>query len=371
MRMALGLAERGRGTTRPNPLVGAVIVNRGDVVGRGFHKRAGGPHAEIEALMPAGARARGGTLYVTLEPCCHQGRTGPCTEAVIAAGIKKVIVACRDPNPLVNGRGLKHLRRAGIEVSVGVLEAEARIQNRGFIRWISDGRPHVTLKTATTLDGFTAPPSYKKGQIHWITSEPARAYVHQMRAAHDAVLVGVGTVEADDPQLTVRRGKKITGPQPRRVVLDTDLRTPVKAQLFRNANPRVAGPLLIGAIPGSSKKTAVTKRQATLERAGAEVLLLEPGRDGRVTIRRILDALAERDLHAVLVEGGNQVHGAFIAAGLVDEVAFFVAPKLFGAGAPIASKGMRTGWTGGLALKGIEVKAIGPDLLVTGLVKRP
>ncbi len=375
MQMALRLAERGRGTTRPNPIVGAVVVKRGEVIGRGFHHHAGGPHAEIEALRHAVSPTRGATMYVTLEPCCHRGRTGPCTDALIAAGLSRIVVACRDPNPIVNGRGLGRLRRAGIQVLVGCLESEAKTQNRGFFRWISDARPHVTLKSATTLDGFTAPPNQRKGHIHWISSGPAQKRAHQMRAAHDAILVGVGTVHADDPLLTARVPGKLRAPQPMRVVLDTRLHTSPRARILRIETPGAVSPVLIAADPkdlDAPLRRAFDRRHQALRKAGGDVVLLSPGRQGRVPISVVLRALGKRGLQSVLVEGGNRIHGAFIAARLVDEVAFFIAPVMFGAGVPLSSSsGAR--WTGGLRLDHIDSTPLGPDILVSGRVvtRRP
>ena len=222
MGLALRLAERARGQTHPNPVVGAVVVEGGKIVARGWHRQAGGPHAEILALDALGRRAPRATLYVTLEPCCHTGRTGPCTERVLAAGIKRVVVGCLDENPLVAGKGIRRLRRAGVQVDVGCLQRECRSANRGFFRWIQEGRPQVTLKAAATLDGFIAPRQtngtangHIRSRIHWITGPAARLAAHRLRAGHDAILVGVGTVIADDPQLTVRLPGDERPPAPR------------------------------------------------------------------------------------------------------------------------------------------------------------
>ncbi|HEX4406631.1 MAG TPA: bifunctional diaminohydroxyphosphoribosylaminopyrimidine deaminase/5-amino-6-(5-phosphoribosylamino)uracil reductase RibD, partial [Polyangia bacterium] len=232
MRRALVLAARGRGATRPNPMVGAVVARGGRILAEGFHRRVGGPHAEVNALarLSPGA-ARGATLYVNLEPCCHTGRTGPCTEAILAAGIARVVVGMRDPNPLVDGRGVARLRRAGVRVDLGCLEAESRALNRAFAIWVRERRPLVTLKAAASLDGFIADGRPRKRRAPaWITGPEARLVAHELRAAHDAVLVGSGTVLADDPHLTVRLpGAKEA---PTRVVLDGRLRTPPKAKVL-------------------------------------------------------------------------------------------------------------------------------------------
>jgi diaminohydroxyphosphoribosylaminopyrimidine deaminase / 5-amino-6-(5-phosphoribosylamino)uracil reductase len=354
MRRALALAERGRGTTRPNPCVGAVIARGGRILADGFHRRAGEAHAELNALarLSPGA-ARGATLYVNLEPCCHTGRTGPCTDAIIAAGIARVVVGCRDPNPLVDGRGIGRLRRAGIQVDLGCLEDACRAANRAFALWVREGRPLVTLKAASTLDGFIAPqgPRARRGPV-WITGPAARRVAHQLRAAHDAVLIGSGTLLADDPQLTVRLGRsRRRAGGPLRVVLDRRLRTPPDARVLRGA-PTL--PTLIVTARGAS-----AARGRALRAAGAEILELPPAL-GRLTVPRVLRALARRDIRSVLVEGGAGVHGAFIASGLVDEVALFYAPRLLGRGVPFAVGGGR-----GLHLGPVTVRAVGNDILLT------
>jgi diaminohydroxyphosphoribosylaminopyrimidine deaminase/5-amino-6-(5-phosphoribosylamino)uracil reductase len=357
MRRALALAERGRGGTRPNPVVGAVIVRGGRVLGEGYHHRAGEAHGEIDALAQVGGRAPGATIYVNLEPCCHTGRTGPCTSALIAAGVRRVVVGCLDPNPRVDGRGVRRLRRAGIRVDVGCLEEACREANRAFIVWVREKRPLVTLKVAATLDGFIAGVG---GAPEWITGREARRAAHELRATHDAVLVGAGTVRTDDPQLTVRmrtggapaRG----GARPVRVVLDGRLGTPPGARVLRRA-PGVPPTLMLGA------RGAEPRRVRALERAGAEVVLLAPDRGGRLPMARVLAELARRDIQSVLVEGGARVHGALIDARLLDRVAVFVAPKLLGAGVPVAAGG---GWPvpRALQLGPLSVAALGPDLLI-------
>jgi diaminohydroxyphosphoribosylaminopyrimidine deaminase/5-amino-6-(5-phosphoribosylamino)uracil reductase len=371
MREALALAELGRGQTRPNPVVGALLVRGGRVLARGYHRRAGLPHAEIEALSRKGVRTQGATLYVTLEPCCHQGRTGPCTDAILAAGIRRVVVGCCDENPLVSGRGVLHLRRAGIRVDVGCLDQECRKQNRAFFRWVRAHRPWVTLKVATTLDGFIG-----SGEAHprdpsarFVSGKAARAHAHLLRSQHDAVLVGVGTVLVDNPRLTVR----LPGPaglSPLRVVLDGHLRTPPTARLIRQlGTPPV---LIIGAQSreGASDASARLGRARALRRAGAEVLLLPADRAGRVPIRSLLRALAECGVQSLLVEGGSRVHGAFISAALVDSIAFFVAPRLVGGGRPIA-EGPGLDWRTPLRLGPFEVCTIGEDVLVQADVLGP
>jgi diaminohydroxyphosphoribosylaminopyrimidine deaminase/5-amino-6-(5-phosphoribosylamino)uracil reductase len=355
MEEALALAERGRGTTRPNPVVGAVVVKHGRVLARGYHRRAGGAHAEVDALASLGPRAAGATLYVTLEPCCHTGRTGPCTREIIRAGIARVVVGCRDLNPRVDGRGITRLRRAGIRVDVGCLEARSHAQNRAFFRWIRDQRPWITLKVASTLDGFIAS---RDSGARWITGLPARTVAHELRATHDAVMVGAGTVLADDPQLTVRLGQPPRRGQPLRVVLDGRLRTPPTARLLRAdpANP----PLLIGA----AGDAATARRGRLLTRAGAEVLLLAASSGGRVALATVLQALAQRGVQSLLVEGGSRVLGAFVSERAADAVAWFLAPKLAGSGVPVVD-GPGLDWRSLLVLTPPAVRAVGQDLLIT------
>lgn len=384
MRRALILARRGQGATRPNPMVGAVLVRDGRRLAEGFHRRAGTPHAEIDALAKLKpGDAAGATLYVTLEPCSHTGRTGPCTTALLHAGISRVVLGVRDPNPLVNGRGIARLRRAGIRVDVGCLDRECRELNRPFFLWVTAGRPLVTLKAAATLDGFIADRAPRTTRAPaWITGAEARAAAHLLRREHDAILVGAGTVVADDPRLTVRlpgpvrsrRAARPRGaerrqetsdaaPQLLRVILDGRLRIPATSAALRS----VAGAktLVVGAIG------APPARVAALERSGAEVLLLPATRGGRVDPARLLTTLARRDVQSVLVEGGAQVHAAFIAAGLVDRIALFFAPRLLGGGVPIASAagGVGLPLAHGLVLGPLSVRRLGHDLLVRGDVQ--
>jgi diaminohydroxyphosphoribosylaminopyrimidine deaminase/5-amino-6-(5-phosphoribosylamino)uracil reductase len=364
MRRALALAERGRGTTRPNPVVGAVVARGGRVVAEGFHRRAGLPHAEVNALarLRAGA-ARGATLYVNLEPCCHQGRTGPCTEAILAAGIARVVVGMVDPNPLVDGGGIARLRRAGVRVDVGCLGPECRAANRAFSIWAQARRPLVTLKAAASLDGFMAPsngarPRAPRAPV-WLTGPAARRAAHALRAAHDAVLVGSGTVIADDPQLTVRLRGAPRGPAaPVRVVLDGRLRTPPDAKVLGPAAPTLI----------FTRRGAPRARARALRAAGAEVIELPTRR--RLPVEAVLAELAARDVQSVLVEGGAAVHGAFIEAGLVDDVALFVAPRLLGGGVPIAD-GFTRGLDAAFGLGQLSARRFGPDLLLTAQAALP
>jgi diaminohydroxyphosphoribosylaminopyrimidine deaminase / 5-amino-6-(5-phosphoribosylamino)uracil reductase len=358
MRRALELAEQARGLTSPNPMVGAVVVGDEGSVGEGFHAAAGRPHAEVEALAAAGTRARGATLYVTLEPCAHWGRTPPCAPAVVAAGVRGVVVALLDPNPQVAGRGLKILRQAGIEVTVGVLEREAAAQNRVWLTAVTRGRPHVTLKAAMTLDGRIAD---LHGQSRWITGESARQDAHRLRSEADAIVVGVGTALHDDPQLTVRRGQ----PWPRepfRVVLDTGARTPVGARLIAAGTPARAL-IAVG-------EEAPAARVRALEEAGATVLRVGT-REGRVDPAAVLAALWAREVRGVLVEGGGAVHGAFLDAGLVDRVALFVAPRLLGGReAPAVVAGSGRALKDAIRLSELSVQRVSDDLLIEADVVR-
>lgn len=357
MRRALELAERGRGLTSPNPMVGAVVVSGETIVGEGFHEMAGGPHAEVAALGAAGARARGATLYVTLEPCVHHGRTPPCAPFVLAAGVDRVVAALIDPNPLVGGRGLAALRAAGVEVTAGVLAADAERQNRAFLTAMRRGRPHVTLKVAMTLDGRIAD---VHGDSQWITGPMARAAVHRLRSQSDAIVVGVGTALRDDPALTARLDRPWPR-EPYRVVLDSAGRTPADARLIAAGTPARAL-ILTGDNVDSS-------RVAALRASGATVVTVAGGAR-HVDLRGALAVLAAREVRAVLVEGGGEIHGAFLDAGLVDRVVMFVAPRLLGGRTATAA----IGGTGrplkeALRLTALEVTRFGDDLLIEGDVE--
>jgi len=317
MREALRLALLGTGTTAPNPLVGAVVVRGGRVVGRGWHRRAGTAHAEVLALEEAGTRAKGATLYVTLEPCRHTGRTGPCTERIREAGVARVVAAIRDPFPKVAGRGFRELARYGIAVEIGDGAADALRLNEAYLLRVKSGRPWVDLKLATTLDGRIAD---ARGVSRWITGEAARARGHELRRAADAVVVGVRTVLRDDPALTARAGGEVR--EPLRVVLDGRLRTPPSARLFSCDPSRVR----IASLRGAPEA-----RRRRLERLGAGVWTLPASRGG-VSLTALLRALAAEGVNRVLVEGGGLVAGAFLRAGLVDRMHLFLAPIALGSG---------------------------------------
>jgi diaminohydroxyphosphoribosylaminopyrimidine deaminase/5-amino-6-(5-phosphoribosylamino)uracil reductase len=352
MARALALAGRGLGLTSPNPAVGAVLVRDGEVVGEGAHLRAGGPHAEAMALAEAGERARGATCYVTLEPCAHHGRTPPCTEALIAAGVAEVVAACRDPHPLVDGRGIERLRAAGVRVRLGVGETQARALNRAFFGAVGRGRPHVTLKAAMTLDGKIAA---WDGTSRWITGDPARLEAHRLRFVADAILVGVGTVLRDDPQLTVRL-PDVAPKEPLRVVADSRLRTPPDARILAAGDPSRT---LIACVEPAPPAAA-----ARLRGRGARVLEL-PAEGGRVDLRALLLALRGLDVIAVLAEGGTELAWGLVDAGLVDRIAFFLAPRLLGgrtAPGPVGGPGRAL--KDALSLTEVTWRLVGDDLLV-------
>jgi diaminohydroxyphosphoribosylaminopyrimidine deaminase/5-amino-6-(5-phosphoribosylamino)uracil reductase len=339
MQLALRLAARAAGRTAPNPMVGAVLVRDGRVVGTGYHRAAGQPHAEVEALRAAGPLAAGATLYVTLEPCCHHGRTPPCTEALIAAGVAKVVAAMVDPDPRVAGRGLERLRAAGVEVEVGDHEAEARRLNRWYITSRTLGRPRVLYKWAATLDGAVARAA--PGGL-WLSSEASRREVHRLRDRLDAVVVGVGTVLADNPRLTVRA---VRGRDPLRVVADRQARTPPDARVL---------PALVCVGP-----QAPEERVRALRAAGAEVVCAPTPAD-------ILRELHARGCLGVLLEGGPRLAAAFLEAGLIDEVAAVLAPGLLGGGRPAFAG---PGGQAPLPLRDVRVRRVGPDLWIEGSLR--
>ena len=317
MARALQLARRGCYTTKPNPRVGCILVKDGVIVGEGWHKRAGEAHAEIEALRVAGVDAREATAYVTLEPCCHYGRTAPCSDALIRAGVSRVVAAMADPNPLVAGNGLKALAAAGIETVCDVLRPEAEELNRGFCKRMRSGRPFVFSKVAMSLDGRTAMAS---GESQWITSESARRDVHRLRAGCSAILTGVDSVIADDSSLTARLDQ-VAGDiaQPLRVIADSMVRTPPESRMAR--------------LPGTSliaTASADTESQSRLEQAGFEVVRLPADESGRVDLPSLLDYLAGREINEVMVEAGAVLNGALLQAGLVDELVIYMAPSLLG-----------------------------------------
>jgi diaminohydroxyphosphoribosylaminopyrimidine deaminase/5-amino-6-(5-phosphoribosylamino)uracil reductase len=350
MRAALALARRGLGNAWPNPAVGCVLVKEGRVIGRGWTQPGGRPHAETEALRRAGDAARGATAYVTLEPCSHHGRTPPCCEALAEAGIARVVMAMRDPDPRVNGRGLAMLRGAGIAVEEGLLEAEARALNAGFFRRIQAGMPVVTLKLASTLDGRIATAS---GESRWITGEAARREVHALRARHDAILVGSGTVLADDPDLTCRIPGMERVPM-LRVVADARLRTPPSARLVQSAG---AAPVLVMTAPGHPPVA-----QAPFIAAGADTAPAHAG--GGLDLPYLLRALGRRGVTRVLAEGGAGLAAALLRQGLVDRLVWFHAPAVMGGDGHPATEGLRLAALSAMPrFRRTALRAIGDDML--------
>lgn len=347
MRLALENARAAKGQTAPNPLVGSVIVNEGRIVGIGAHLKPGEPHAEIHALRMAGEHARGGTIYVTLEPCSHHGRTGPCAEAVVQAGLARVVVAAPDPNPLVAGRGIKILRDAGIEVIEGVLREESERLNEVFNRYIVSKRPFVTVKSATTLDGKIAT---RTSSSRWITSAEAREDVHRLRHESGAILVGVQTILHDDSQLNTRLPD---GRNPLRVILDTTLRLPEDARVVTDGEAPTW--IFTGPSPDPDKR-------ARLEAAGVRVFETTGGE--RVNLEQVLDTLGASEISSLLVEGGGQVNASFVEQGLADKLVLYVAPKLVGGqGAPTFLEGLGVAEMGeAVELDGLRVEQLGPDL---------
>jgi len=325
MARAIKLAHKGRYTCHPNPRVGCILVQKGEIVGEGFHQRAGEPHAEPIALSAAGARTQGATAYVTLEPCSHHGRTPPCADALIKAGVSRVVVAMEDPNPLVAGSGLNRLKQAGIQVHTGLLESEARALNPGFIKRMTHGLPFVRCKLAMSLDGRTA---MACGESKWITSEAARRDVHRMRALSSAVMTGVDTVIADDASLNVRLSaaeldsiESVSDlPSPRRVVLDSRLRMPLQSKMLL-----LPGRTTILSLDGECE------RRNALESAGAEVVSM-PEHNGRIELRAAMKYLAKQGINEILLETGPRLAGSMLQAGLVDELLIYMAPHLMGSG---------------------------------------
>ena len=360
MRRAFDLSARGAGLVAPNPLVGAVVVAPdGTVVGEGWHEGPGSPHAEVVALDAAGERARGATLYVSLEPCSHRGRTPPCAPRVVEAGVARVVAAMLDPNPLVDGRGIRILRDGGVEVEVGVLEAEAARLNAGFLTHVRTGRPHVTLKMAASLDGKVAA---RDGSSRWITGDEARLEVHRMRALAGAIVVGAETVLRDDPALTVRH-PDFPGRTPVRVVVDGRGRVPADRRVFLDG----AAPTVV-----ATTHAAPADRRSEWEAAGAEVLVLGNGGAAAVPLERLMEELGKREIQRVLIEGGPTLAWEAVDAGVVDELVLFLAPILVG-GRDAPSVLMGEGIPG-IAdphrLEIVEVSRVGEDIEVVADVHR-
>jgi diaminohydroxyphosphoribosylaminopyrimidine deaminase / 5-amino-6-(5-phosphoribosylamino)uracil reductase len=360
MTLALRLAAKGRGTASPNPMVGALVVTQGRIVGRGYHVRPGQPHAEILALRQAGRRARGATLYVTLEPCCHvMKRTPPCVPQVIQSGVERVVIGMSDPNPLVKGKGTARLRRAGLSVNTGIGRRQAEELNRAYGHWITTKRPYVMLKAGMTLDGQIATAA---GESKWITSAQSRREVHQLRAQFDAVLVGIGTILSDDPSLTARTGRQFNKPaarQPLRVVVDSKLRIPLNAQVISRQDEATT--------VVATTRLAPAARLMALRRTGVETMTLPLVR-GHASLPALLGELGRRGITSVLVEGGSELNAAMLRARLVQHVRFYMAPVLLGG---YNAKGVIGGRSPArlvqaFKLRHVQTRTVGGDVVVDG-----
>jgi diaminohydroxyphosphoribosylaminopyrimidine deaminase/5-amino-6-(5-phosphoribosylamino)uracil reductase len=364
MRSALLLAKQGNGCTSPNPMVGAVLVKSGRVIGRGWHRKAGLPHAEIEAITDAqhrGQSVKGATLYITLEPCSTHGRTPPCTDAIIASGIRRVVASTVDPNPRHRGKGLILLRRAGIQVTHGVLADRCEQLNEAFNFWVTRGRPFVTVKSAMTLDGKIATPT---GQSRWITGPLARRFAMTLRKGADAVLVGVNTILADDPRLTVRvarrSGRVSEAPRLRRIVLDAFARTPLKAKVVSDALAPLTT-IVVGSAAPKRRIRALAKRVRVLR---------APAHNGLIKVPWVLSKLGAENVTNLLVEGGGEVNASFLLSGLAQRVAFFYAPKILGGATAlkaVGGEGVKS-LKNAMQLTNIEWRSLGRDWLLTASV---
>jgi len=356
MREAHSLAQSAEGRTTPDPMVGAVLVKGGRIISMGYHGEVTTPHAEAWAIQKAEEKSKGATLYINLEPCCHYGNNPPCTERIIKAGISKVVVSMKDPNPLVSGKGFKILKRHGVKVLVGLLEDEARRQNEVFVKYITTKRPFVALKTAMTIDGKIAT---RTGASRWVAGEESLRRAHHLRNVYDAILVGVGTVLIDNPKLNVRRVKKVKDPI--RIVLDAHARTPKRADVLKGRGSKtiiVVGP-----------KAAKAKVE-DLKKAGAEILVVKAPK-GKIDMKELMKKLGKMKITSVLVEGGGEVGASAIEAGVVDKVYFFIVPKIFGgreAKTPIEGLGIKLP-SQAKHLKMIHEERVGEDFLITGYLK--
>lgn len=358
MRMALKLAALGRGMTSPNPMVGAVIVKRGRVVGKAYHQKAGTPHAEALALQQAGPSAKGSTLYVNLEPCCHQAkRTPPCTAEIVRRGVQRVVIGATDPNPRVCGRGMALLEDAGIEVTSGLLEDASKQLNEVYFKHTTKQVPFVILKTASSLDGKIAVAS---GESQWITGDAARRQGHRLRATVDAVMVGIGTVQQDDPQLTVRGIRRAIRP-PLRIVIDGRLRISERSRVLSTEE----APTLI-----VTTSQAPADKVQRLRKRGVDVWTTASGPAGRVKLQDLMKALGQKGITSLLIEGGSALNASALQARIVDKVVFFIAPKLIGGRDAIASIGGDSPKSLDLAipLRDVRVRRVGEDLMVEGYI---
>ncbi|HAG51385.1 MAG: riboflavin biosynthesis protein RibD [Deltaproteobacteria bacterium GWC2_42_51] len=363
MQAAIALAKKGIGKTSPNPAVGAVIVKNDRIIGKGYHKKAGLAHAEINAMRQAGVRARGADMYVTLEPCNRFGRTPPCADAIIKAGIKSVYVGMKDPNPLIRGAGIRHLRNAGINVEDEILIKESADINRPYIKYITTKKPFVTLKLASTIDGRIAT---QAAESKWITGKEARKFAHKMRSNADAVMVGIGTILKDDPELTVRL---IKGKNPIKIVVDNRLRIPINAKVL---NPK-KGDVIIATTKGRGQKSEArsqrNKKIKTLKAKGAEVLML-PSKMGEVDLIALMKELGKKEITSLIVEGGSRLAASAIKEGIVDKVAVFYAPKILGKeGLPMIGELAIKRLKDAIGLSELKCRKVGEDILVEGYLK--
>jgi diaminohydroxyphosphoribosylaminopyrimidine deaminase/5-amino-6-(5-phosphoribosylamino)uracil reductase len=358
MQQALELAAKGRGWTSPNPMVGAVVVKDDRIVGQGYHQRAGGPHAEVNAIDDAGDRARGATLYVTLEPCNHFGRTPPCTRKILDAGIRRLVVAMGDPNPGVQGGGNAYLKDQGLDVTTGICEKEARTLNEGFIAWVTTGRPFVIVKCAATLDGRIAT---RTGDSRWVTGPASRQFVHGLRHAVDGIMVGVETVKKDDPRLTTRLDGA-TGSDPTRIILDTHVSIPLTARMLHQASDAPTW-VVCGQLAPADRRTA-------LENAGARVVPAAL-KSGRIDLSALMKQLGAMGITSLLIEGGGTVIGSAFAAGIVDKICFFYAPKILGGddGIPICRGAGPQSMQQSIPIHDLSVFRFDADVMLQGYLK--
>lgn len=352
MNLAFELGRKAEGRTSPNPAVGAVIVKDGKIIGQGYHLRAGMPHAEVEAIASVRNEEllKGSTLYMMLEPCCHYGRTGPCTQAIIHAGISRVVAAMIDPNPKVNGKGVHELKKAGIDVHVGLMEKEARKINEAFIKFVTMQRPFIILKAAMSMDGKIATTT---GQSKWISSEESRKYVHELRNRVDAVIVGINTVLYDNPSLTCRMKG---GRDPLRIILDSKLRIPLDARILTDKNAMIA-----------TTNMCDKEKKRMLEDMGIGVIVIRTN-DSKVDLKELMYELSLRGIIHIMVEGGSEVAASALREGIVDKVIYFVAPKIIGgrnSKTPIGGDGIKS-MDNALKLKDVEVRKLGDDIIIEG-----
>lgn len=362
MKLALDLAEKGIGFTSPNPMVGAVLVKNGEIIGKGYHQSAGKAHAEVNAIDAAGPLAKGAVLYVTLEPCNHVGRTPPCTEKILAAGIREVVVAMPDPNPNVTGGGTDYLQRRGIPVRSGVCEAEARKLNEYFIKYVTTHRPFVTIKCAATLDGRIAT---RTGDSKWVTGPESRAFVHRLRHAVDAIMVGIHTIQKDNPGLTTRIDGE-GGKDPIRVILDTRLSIAEDAKVLQLQSDSAT--ILVSAAPVSD---AQKKKKVRLEKKGVRIIEA-PLKQGRIDLDKMMNRLGADGITSLLIEGGAEVFASALAADIVDKVFFFYAPKILGGddGVPVCRGRGPELMDRCIRVRDMDVRRIGSDVLIEGYIDK-